>query len=49
LLFSEWTPDGALCLDHYRGSAPSCYAAKYSASCGSFSSGALLIDEYAGN
>jgi hypothetical protein len=46
---AEWGPDGALCFHHYRGGAqPSCYAEKYSASCGSFSSGALLIDEYDG-
>jgi hypothetical protein len=46
---AEWTPDGALCLNHNRGgSQPSCYAAKYSASCGSFGNGALLIDEYDG-
>ena len=46
---AEWGPDGALCVNHNRGGAqPSCYAAKYSASCGSFSSGALLIDEYDG-
>jgi len=46
---AEWGPDGALCLNNYRGgSQPSCYAEKYSASCGSFTSGALLVDEYAG-
>jgi hypothetical protein len=46
---AEWGPDGALCINHNRGGAqPSCYAAKYSASCGSFSNGALLIDEYNG-
>jgi hypothetical protein len=46
---AEWTPDGALCVDHYRGGVePSCYAQKYSASCGSFTGGALLIDEYDG-
>jgi hypothetical protein len=44
---AEWGPDGALCVNHNRGgSQPSCYAQKYSASCGSFTSGALLIDEY---
>jgi hypothetical protein len=46
---AEWTPDGAVCLDHHRGGAqPSCYAEKYSASCGTFDNGALLIDEYNG-
>jgi hypothetical protein len=46
---AEWSADGALCVNQYRGgAAPSCYAAKYSASCGSFTSGALLIDEYNG-
>jgi hypothetical protein len=46
---AEWGPDGALCVNHHRGGTqPSCYAAKYSATCGSFSSGALLIDEYNG-
>jgi ADYC domain len=46
---AEWGPDGALCVNHVRGgSQPSCYSAKYSASCGSFASGALLIDEYDG-
>jgi hypothetical protein len=43
---AEWGPDGALCFDHYRGgSLPSC-SQKQSSSCGSFASGALLIDEY---
>jgi hypothetical protein len=47
---AEWTPDGALCVNHNRGGAqPSCYAAKYSATCGTFDHGALLIDEYDGN
>jgi hypothetical protein len=46
---AEWGPDGALCLNHIRGgSQPSCYTQKYSASCGSFDNGALLIDEYNG-
>jgi hypothetical protein len=46
---AEWTADGALCLNHIRGSGqPSCYAEKYSATCGGFTSGALLIDEYSG-
>ncbi|HEY0481081.1 MAG TPA: ADYC domain-containing protein [Kofleriaceae bacterium] len=46
---AEWSPDGALCFDHHRGSSqPSCYAQKYSATCGSFAGGALLIDEYDG-
>jgi hypothetical protein len=46
---AEWGPDGALCVNHTRGAgAPSCYSEKYSESCGSFSSGALLIDEYDG-
>jgi hypothetical protein len=44
---AEWGPDGALCVNQIRGGVqPSCYAQKYSAQCGSFSSGALLIDEY---
>ncbi|HEY5938968.1 MAG TPA: ADYC domain-containing protein [Kofleriaceae bacterium] len=44
---AEWGVNGALCLNHYRGGTqPSCYSAKYSASCGSFSSGALLVNEY---
>ncbi|HEY6173432.1 MAG TPA: ADYC domain-containing protein [Kofleriaceae bacterium] len=46
---AEWTPDGALCLNHHRGSdVPSCYADKFDDSCGHFDSGALLIDEYNG-
>ena len=46
---AEWTPDGARCFNHNRGGAqPSCYAEKYSASCGTFDNGALLIDEYNG-
>jgi hypothetical protein len=46
---AEWTPDGALCVNHNRGDVqPPCYSEKYSASCGSFSSGALLINEYNG-
>jgi hypothetical protein len=46
---AEWTPDGARCLNHHRGGGqPSCYAEKYSATCGSFADGALLIDEYDG-
>jgi len=46
---AEWTPDGALCVNHHRGgSEPSCYAEKYSATCGTFDNGALLIDEYNG-
>jgi len=42
----EWTADGALCFNHYRGAAtmPSC-SQKYSTSCGSFSGGALLVNE----
>jgi hypothetical protein len=46
---AEWTPDGALCFDHHRGGTPpSCYAEKYSTTCGDFVNGALLIDEYDG-
>ncbi|HEX3766463.1 MAG TPA: ADYC domain-containing protein [Kofleriaceae bacterium] len=46
---AEWTPDGALCVNHNRGGVePPCYAEKYSDSCGSFANGALLIDEYNG-
>jgi len=46
---AEWGPDGALCFHHHRGGVqPACHAEKYRASCGSFASGALLIDEYAG-
>jgi hypothetical protein len=46
---AEWGPDGALCVNHTRGGVePPCYSAKYSATCGSFTSGALLIDEYNG-
>jgi hypothetical protein len=46
---AEWTADGALCVNHHRGGAePSCYAQKYSATCGSFAGGALLINEYNG-
>jgi hypothetical protein len=46
---AEWTPDGALCFNHNRGgSVPSC-SEKQVATCGSFSGGALLIDEYNGN
>jgi hypothetical protein len=42
----EWTADGSLCFNHYRGSAemPSC-SAKYSTSCGTFANGALIINE----
>jgi hypothetical protein len=44
---AEWGPDGALCVNHVRGAGePSCYQQKYDPGCGSFSSGALLIDEY---
>jgi ADYC domain-containing protein/pentapeptide repeat protein len=44
---AEWTADGALCFNHYRGgSLPSACSQKYSTGCGSFSGGALLIDEY---
>jgi ADYC domain/Pentapeptide repeats (8 copies) len=47
---AEWTADGALCFNHYRGGAlPTACAAKQSASCGTFAGGALLIDEYNGN
>jgi hypothetical protein len=46
---AEWGPDGALCVNHVRGgSQPSCYTQKYNTSCGSFESGALLVDEYNG-
>jgi hypothetical protein len=46
---ATWGPSGALCVNHTRGGTqPSCYAAKYSASCGGFASGALLVDEYDG-
>jgi hypothetical protein len=45
LLDGEWSPDGALCFNNYRGgSMPSC-STKYSTSCGSFASGALLMNE----
>jgi hypothetical protein len=47
---AEWTPDGAICVNHNRGGVqPPCYAQKYSASCGTFANGALLINEYNGN
>jgi len=46
---AAWGPDGALCVNHTRGGTPPpCYAAKYSATCGDFASGALLVDEYNG-
>jgi hypothetical protein len=46
---AEWGPGGALCINHHRGSTvPSCYAEKYNATCGSFASGTLLINEYDG-
>jgi hypothetical protein len=46
---ATWTPDGAGCLNHYRGGAePACYAAKYSATCGGFSGGNELVSEYNG-
>jgi hypothetical protein len=46
---AEWSPDGALCVNHTRGTGqPSCYTEKYSEGCGTFANGALLIDEYAG-
>jgi hypothetical protein len=45
---AEWGPDGALCVNHHRGPVPPpCYTEKFSATCGSFATGALLIDEYA--
>jgi ADYC domain len=42
----EWTADGSLCFNNYRGSStmPSC-SQKYSTSCGTFANGALLINE----
>jgi hypothetical protein len=41
----EWTPDGALCFNNYRGGTmPSC-SEKHSTSCGTFTNGALLINE----
>jgi hypothetical protein len=47
---AEWTPDGALCFNHYRGGQfPATCGFKQSSSCGTFANGALLIDEYAGN
>ena len=46
---AEWGPDGAMCINHFRGGAPpACYATKFSPSCGGFSRGGLLIDEYNG-
>jgi hypothetical protein len=46
---AEWGPDGALCVNHNRGGVePPCYSQKYNEMCGSFASGALLIDEYNG-
>jgi hypothetical protein len=46
---AEWGPDGALCVSHNRGGVqPSCYDQKHDDHCGSFASGALLIDEYNG-
>ena len=46
---AEWGPDGALCFNHNRGGVkPPCYTEKHDLQCGSFSSGALLIDEYNG-
>jgi hypothetical protein len=46
---AEWNADGALCVNHNRGGVqPSCYAQKHDDQCGSFASGALLIDEYNG-
>jgi hypothetical protein len=41
----EWGPDGALCFNNYRGGTMPACSAKFSTSCGSFSSGALLINE----
>ncbi len=45
---AEWTPDGALCFNHYRGSTemPACPEKYQPATCGTFGTGALLIDEY---
>ena len=41
----EWSPDGALCFNHYRGtSLPTC-SQKQSTSCGTFANGALLVNE----
>jgi hypothetical protein len=47
---ATWGPNGAVCMtNNYRGGTqPSCHAAKYSASCGGFAGGALLVDEYNG-
>jgi hypothetical protein len=42
----EWSPDGAVCFNHHRGSTTPHCAEKYDAACGSFSSGALLINEF---
>jgi len=45
----EWTPNGALCLNHHRGlTTPTCYDELYSESCGTFSNGALLVNEFNG-
>ncbi|MEJ7597480.1 MAG: ADYC domain-containing protein [Kofleriaceae bacterium] len=46
---AEWGPNGSLCFNHHRGGVqPACYAQKYSATCGSFANGALLVDEFNG-
>ena len=46
---AEWLPDGALCIDKRRDfgrGVPRCWHEKKKSSCGSFDSGALLINEY---
>ena len=46
---AEWSPDGARCMNHIRGGTlPACYAAKFTPTCGDFSHGGLLVDEYNG-
>ena len=45
LIDAEWTANGALCFNNYRGGTlPSC-SSKHTTSCGSFANGALLINE----
>jgi len=49
LVDAEWTPEGAICTNHIRDfqpGTPACVAELDDPACGSFSGGALLINEY---
>jgi hypothetical protein len=45
---AEWTPDGALCFNNYRGGTLPACSHKQSSSCGTWDGGAFLINEYNG-